>query len=428
MPGMGIKKLVLDTIQIQEKADAARVIYTLANAMGAWFGPYVTGCFESLFPLIHFKYSSDVRSTVAQALGQIFNSSCEYALTKDANLSDASIPIKVFYKMVLAIAQQMEVEEEDDIETLFAQVDAMSEMCHSSYENTREVDGSFIAQFHFEEAKTFVVELIKSVKSCINRRNVILNQEKNFQDNDENAEYEQLLSREAEILTELVNCIGYTIKMLKQEFATIFDEYVAPLFGSILIQSRTNDVRARLAALCIFADCVEHGGPITVARYAPMLVDGVREGIDDSFNGGDMELKQVAVYSIIQIARQAPPSTLASIVGPLLKNLLEIAGQFKPKDEIEDLCLVEYASSAIATLVLFSNSPFSKENGIDKHQITNVFLSNLPLQEDENEAKVRQFILLYYFFSQTTFVLNFFLHYLVYYRWMVRFVIRGFAK
>ena len=42
----------------------------------------------------------------------------------------------------------------------------MSEMCHFPYENIREVDGSFIAQFHFEEANIFVVDLIKTVKSC----------------------------------------------------------------------------------------------------------------------------------------------------------------------------------------------------------------------------------------------------------------------
>jgi len=41
LPGIaGVRKLTLNTAQVQEKTQAARSVYEIATAMGSSFGPY----------------------------------------------------------------------------------------------------------------------------------------------------------------------------------------------------------------------------------------------------------------------------------------------------------------------------------------------------------------------------------------------------
>ena len=121
-------------------------------------------------------------------------------------------------------------------------------------------------------------------------------------------------------------------------------------------------------------------------KYAPTLANAVQEGINDK----DLGVREASVYGISQIARKAPKESLQAYAEPLVQKLAEIArdGAQREKDDIEDIRLVENSSSALATMTLFNTSPFKKTKSVARTELVDIFMSNLPLQEDFDEAKV----------------------------------------
>ncbi len=389
LPGMGVKKLVLNTSQIQEKSLAARAVYEHANSMGASFGPYARDCLDAFEPLIQFKYSAEVRATAAQALGPIFDSACEFALTSDAKVQHMQLPAEVYSRVLLIMAKQLLQEETDEMENLIAFSEALCNICYSAFAHTND-SGTHVAMLTQNEASEFTATLLNIIGLSFKRRSDIISSLNYISDADQRAEYEDVLSTEADFLTNLIDSIGYNLKCQKEAFTPVFEEFILPAFGSILTLG-TTDPRARFGALCLFCDCVEHCGPEAAARYSVLLSKGVIQGLNDEINGGESELKEVSVYGVSQIARHAPKETLSTEIGKIVPQLLSIAkeGESKTKDEIENLRLVENSASALATLSLFKNSPFSRSiDGVQKAEILNTFMLNLPFGEDEDEAKV----------------------------------------
>ena len=384
LPGLGVKKMVLNTTQMQEKAQVARAIYEHANSMGATFGPYARECIEAFAPLITFQYAADVRSTAAQALGPVFDSACEYALTLHSSDSRVNLPKEVFSPILLAMAKQLVEEEEDDIETLCAFSEAMSNIAYSGFSHVNE---NVRACMTCGEANQFVTLLVKTIEKCLERRYSMIQMVLGGAlDEDSKVEYEDILSAESEFLTGLIDSIGYTLKSLREEFMPVFDSIVAPFFGPLLKASGTIDSRARFGAVCLFDDCIEHCGS-SCTKYAPTLANAVQEGINDD----DLEVREASVYGISQIVRKATKESLQAYAEPLVQRLAAIArdGTGKVKDEIEDIRLVENSSSALATMTLFNSSPFKNTRSVPRTELLDIFISNLPLQEDFDEAKVR---------------------------------------
>lgn len=389
LPGVGAKKFTLNTSQIQDKILSARAVYEHANAMGADFGPYVKDCLEAFVPLLQFKYSAEVRATSAQALYPIFDAAFEL-LESSQSSSHVDLIASAYPRVLLLMSYQLNLEETDDIETMTAMSDSLSNICYAGFSHKKQ-DGTYFARLNQDQAQQFTINLLKAISACLDRRSHVLTSMARFVDEDQQAELQDILTVESEFFTNLVDSIGYNLKCLRLDFVPIFDKYIVPMFGPLLTLSGTRDTRARFGALCLFCDCVEHCGSDAAARYGVQLCDGCVQGIDDSTNCDDIGLKEVSVYSIAQIARHAPHSTLLASVGNISLRLLSIAkeAENKEKDDIEDLRLVENAASALATLTLFENSPFKQIDGIQRSYILETFLSNLPITMDEDEAKVR---------------------------------------
>ena len=394
LPGVGLRKLILNTTQMQEKSQACRAIYAHASALGAAFGPFAAECIDALLPLVTFKYSSDVRSTSAQALGPVFDSACAGAL---AGSAARDLPMRALQSTTKALVQQLQVEDKDDDETVFALADALSEVLYNAYNHVNELDGKHIAQLSVDEARVTVKQVIDIMKSCLERRTSIIRTIGGYDgvvpNEDESAQlYEQLMA-EGRNLTPLVDSIGYTLKSLGEAFVPVFKSVVAPFFSPLLTASGTIDVRARFAAVCLFDDCVEHCGSAAASRYAPYLAEAVVEGMDDTKNEGDEDLKAASIYGVAQIARHAPNSVFDGSINDVMGQLSTIikSAEGKPKDDIEDLRIIENAVSALASLALFDGAPYAKTGATKMSQrqsLLPTFLSYLPLREDPDEAKI----------------------------------------
>ena len=374
IPGRGWTKVALNTTEIQEKGQAIRAIGTVVTSVSLesqflrdLLDPFVQ-------QLVPFPYSSDVRALAAQTLAAIFDALCEL---DDKGLVAAYLP-----KVSRVIAEQIRDEGTGDIENLYLMVDALSDTYYSVY--SRPERDAILAHFSAKDGDEIVELCMNALKECVQRRSEISAAlaGSDLGSEDERFEYEVMLEAEDKLLTPLVDSIGYTLKFFRQAFMRTFESLVVPALGQYL--QNGNDIRARVSAVCLFDDCVEHCGPEAAAKYAPLLAPACMLGLDDATNGGDEDLKRASAYGIAQIARYGPHDTLLPYGQLLLERLGALASS--PEEQEERPAVYENAISALASLVLFGPSPFRTIP--QREAILHLFLEALPLREDPDEAQI----------------------------------------
>jgi hypothetical protein len=379
IPGRGLTKVTINTTKIQEKAQAARAVYEHAAALGASFGPYSKTCLDAFLPLVNFKYSSEIRATSAQTLAAVFEAACSYGESTNMDIPKAYLPL-----VTKAISKQVQNEDTADMETVYALADSLCDVCRTMYLYVADHGAALIGNLSQGDSKVVVQCCMKTIVSCLERRSQITRvlAEGLASGDDERNELDARLQREEDLLTPLVDSIGYSLKCFGQNFVPIFEEEVVPVLGSYL--GTGNDIRARLSAVCLFDDCVEHCGSAAGAKFGPSLVQGIINGINNPVE--DSELKRASIYGIAQLARHAPATVLTAHAQYLSRQLCLITNC--PKEESEDAAIYENAVSALASLVLFDNAPFRNAGFVKRETLVNTFLACLPLRVDEDEAKI----------------------------------------
>jgi len=378
---------------LQEKSAAARAVTEHACSLGSHFAPFSKICVTALLPLVSFQYSAEVRVAGAQALSPVFDAACALAVDPAhvcfAKVPGAAqLPQQLFGSIVNTLVKQLG-EERGEPETLVELATAISDVTRSAYVHIfEETAGMHVAKLALNEGRSLVTKLTGLVGECLERRRLLFDGMANCgDDEDEIAEYEEALYAESDILTPLVDSIGYTLKCAGVGFVPVFDSVLAPTFGKFLTSAGNPDTRARFAAVCLFDDCIEFLGAEMGSRYAPQLLPGVLEGINDATNDDDLELKQASVYGVAQIARVAP-GAMQAVAGPVAQQLYEIitAG---PADE-DEVSLIENAVSALAAMCVFRGAPFAACVGGPSEQaaIKEIVLNAFPITEDETEAHV----------------------------------------
>lgn len=388
IPGMGAKKVKINTTQLEEKAKAARALYEHARALGKEFAPFVEASATAFLPLLHCEFSADVCSTSAQALSQIFKAACLSAAANDHS-NNAQGPAQTLLPLLArALTKQLSEEvDEDDIENRYAIADALSEVMWDAFTH-KAGNGDRVAQITVADAREIVQCLMSLMSMCLSQRSTLLSEMADYSfDSDEIARCDERARAGSEYLTHLVDSVGYQLKSLGESFAPIFAESVAGRLGQYLEGSCDNV--ARLAAVCLFDDCIEHCGSAAATTYAPQLLKGIMLALDGSSMNEDVELKQAAVYGVAQLARHAPNSIPPMQGQEVLRKVYDIAKEVETvsKEDLEHVLLVENAVSSLGSLALLRGSPLA-DSVADKGALMNVFLRGLPIEEDFDEAKV----------------------------------------
>ena len=378
VPGHGFKKVTINTSEIQEKAQATRAVYEHAKAMGASFGPYVQACLDVFLPLVNFKYSPDVRSTAAQTLSAVFDAACAHG-----EQVGMQIPQKYLPSLADAISKQVAKEDTADMEAVWALADSLSEIYYIVHRfRNSPLGGELLEKFSLQHAEQSVKHCMEAMVSCLERRsNIAKVLSGTLTGEDEHEEYVSMLSEEEKLLVPLVDSVGYTLKFFRRDFVPLFEKYVVPVLGSAVTSN--SDVRASVSAICLFDDVVEHCGDGAAAKFSPQLLKGVLMALEDS---SDKELLEAAVYGVAQVARYAPSQMMSVNSQAIIHRLMMLTS--RSKDEAgDDVYLVEIAASALASMTLFG--PFQNLKFVSREALITTFLSHLPLQRDEDEAKVR---------------------------------------
>jgi hypothetical protein len=191
--------------------------------------------------------------------------------------------------------------------------------------------------------------------------------------------------------------VGWTLKTLGPAFLPIFEQYVAPILGPHLTNNSSSssssadghsvvDIRARLAAVCLWDDVVEHCGSDAAAKFSPQLVQGVLLGMVDN---DEEELQRASIYGLAQMARYAPSAVLVPHASFILQHLMAILTDESKKETENSAAILENSVSALASLVLLGPTPpFQNNNLVSNEAALNILLKSLPLSIDYDEAKI----------------------------------------
>lgn len=380
IPGRGFQRITINTSAILEKATNNRIMFELTKAMGATFGPRALMSIEIFLPLTKFAYSADVRSTAAQTLSALFDSACAHAEL----IGDTAVPRHYLPLLSDAISEQIAEEDPSDIEALYALADSLSEIFYTTYKYRNVALGKDIIEGLSMPMKAEVVKkCMKTITDCLGRRDSIAKiLDGNLTWADEHKDYTAQLRGEDGILTPLVDSIGYLLKFSKAEFVPLFESLIVPTLGKYL--SSISDPRASVAAMCLFDDTVEHCGSEAATKYSPILMQGVMVVLSET-SKYDRDLVQAAVYGIAQMSRYAPKSVMSSNMQTIVHRLVQLTQEHK-EDTEDGVYLYEIAVSALASLVLFG--PFTDLKFVNRNAITEVFLRSLPLEQNEDEARI----------------------------------------
>ena len=379
IPGRGFTKVSINTTKIQEKSQALRAIYELAAALGGHFGPYAEDSFRALLPNLKFPMP-DVRGVSAQTLSAVFDSACAHGEHVGMKLARKYFPL-----LAHSIADQISKEDTSEVEVLQPMADSLSDIYYTAYRyGANPIGNEIISDFGVQNANHSVQCCVNAIVSCLKRRADIVSIIEGTTDEDQLEHFETQLQLEESLLTPLVDSTGYTLKFLREDFVPIFEKLVAPMLGPHLASNK--DTRASVSAVCLFDDCVEHCGPAAAAKYSPQLLQGVTLALGMDMENADMDLLGAAVYGIAQMARYAPRHVLEPQIQNIIHRLLAFTSASK-EEAGENVTFAENSMSALASLVLFG--PFGHEKFLNKSSVIDRFLQYLPLEQDEDEAKVR---------------------------------------
>lgn len=205
--------------------------------------------------MVNCIYSGEVRATAALALSQVFRAACLASAEDFTNTKKRNTCQHILNVLPKALVSQLVKEnDEEDVENRDAIADALSEVMYDVF-NQVGPNGERVVLLSASDAKESVSSIMNLIELCLNRRSTLFSQrETDIIDEDDRARCEEKLSAEAELLTHLVDSVGYQLKSLGVEFVSIFAEHIVGTLGKLLTSSGTSDIRARVASVCLFDD------------------------------------------------------------------------------------------------------------------------------------------------------------------------------
>lgn len=154
-----------------------------------------------------------------------------------------------------------------------------------------------------------------------------------------------------------------------------FVQHIAPFYSQFMTTETLDFLR--ILAVCIFDDVIEHGG-----EQAKQYVEPCMGVFMHSVSSDNLVLRQSSVYGIAQVAKAAP-ETFQQYLHTTIPMLLQLINAADAKDD-DNIGVTENALSALGSILV----SFQATQDIDLSSIAQVWLQNLPLSTDEQEARL----------------------------------------
>ena len=353
------KRVSLHTSALEEKATACSMLCCFAYELKEGFCQYVEQVKNIMIPLLKFYFNEEVRIAAAQTLPELLKSFVEGASKGMGPTEDncRQIAAEMWPHLVESLAKEVDP---DVVHIMLQSVQEMVDVAKGPMIMPVDLMGPVFDAFQ------------QVLKDYEERRD--LRMERTVGE-DFDAEEEEALMEEHEAESELLDALGNSLTSILKLYgdaALQFVEALLPSFYNFLGPARY--VEERRVALILMDDVIQYS-PAGAAKYTNHVLPQLLQGSRDQ-NAG---VRQSCVYGLGRTAehRQADfrphVQTAVSIVMTIIND---------PEARNEDNILAtENAVGALGKFLEFHPECMDPTAGT-------LFVQNLPLTEDDEEARV----------------------------------------
>jgi hypothetical protein len=379
--GVGVKKRVsLNTLAMQQRTQAARIIFELSTSQGTLLGNYLLPFLEVLHTMVVDRHSNDLRATAATALHSVFS---VIVLARQDGVNLQTMATTILDKLVSALKV------EPDPGARSAQAESLRDILCTIYSSGTQLEGGirvspFVADLSDEMAFNITTGCLLQCAECVIRRNdkeSRMNKNEGLDEEDREAQRDEIEEDDDQLIV-LIDIFGHLLKLLRERYVPVFDRMLAPSFSSYLEPHQPQVLQ--ILATSLIDDAIEFGGVETV-KY----VMGVANALFANTQCEDNDtLRQCSLYGLA-VATAAAPTELQSFVAPLLGCF--VSTMLRP-DAMEDdnIGITENAVFGVGNMLvqpLYRDAILEQSDTFPMLDLVKLWLKKLPLTMDEMEAK-----------------------------------------
>lgn len=357
---LGGRRVSLHTSVLEEKANACSMLCCYAYELKEGFFPYVEEVTQIMVPLLKFYFNEDVRSSAAQALPELLRSAIE-AAKKGMGPDEAfcrTMASFIWPPLVDVIAKEHMPEV---VGTFLTSADEVLEVA----EGPKLLPIDAIAPI-FESFSTVLSDYEERRADRLERA----------AGEDFDAEEQEALEEEHEAETELLDSLGALLNRILKLYGDAslqLVEGIIPAISKLLEKGRFAEEKR--IALSLMDDVIYYS-PAGASKFMVQVIPQMLEGARSK----ESLLRQSCVYALGQVAEKQgaafkPYATAA------VQTILGIIQSPNARSNEEEILVTENAVSALGKVL--EKQPDCIDPGAGA-----LFVMNLPLEEDETEAKV----------------------------------------
>lgn len=399
--GAGVRKRVtLNTHAVQQKNQAARVLYEFADSLRGYLKSYILPSLQILLTMVTDKHSADIRSSAALAMGKMFAAFVN-AVQLGFIQNDPSRNISLEAVFTSCLSKLLEVvREEADLTARACGAEALRDVLQACFQSGVEAEdgtrSAFLLTPSVEVSEKVVQEVLTRCAESLQRRQTKYDEVHKNEGYDEEdlAGASQELAEEEDLLTVYVDIFGQLLKLHGEKFMTEFDHFIAPAFSPYLRPD--HPVALQIVAVYLVDDVIEFGGA-TAQKYIPSLLST----FTNNAKSANKQLRQCSVFGLAKAILVAP-NMVAPHLSPVIASLIDVLnacsepeeGEEAPEDDEDDsggdaegtFENSVYALGTIASDLRYRDSVLAMGPGSVEH-LVNTWLARLPLRTDEQQAK-----------------------------------------
>jgi hypothetical protein len=382
--GGGVRKRVtLNTHAVQQKNQAARLLYELASAIRGHLGVHLPGALQALLPLLIDKHSADIRSSASLAVAKLFSAYVHATQLGYTDIYGHYVSLDGVLQICLdKLHESLKGEIQTAVRICAAEaIRDVLQVCYASgIEHVNGTRSGLACSPDAARSARMIKEIMGRCKESLERRQ---NMEGAVHDNEgldaEDMVGNEELEEEEELLSNLVDGIGHFLKLNGEAIMHIFDGEVAPAFAAFVNNSQP--AALQIIGICILDDIIEFGGESAI-KYIPQALQCFSTFAASSHT----VVRQSATYGIAQAAHKAPEvfvQHLATFL-PLLVNMLDRLNI----DDEDNAGTIDNIVFALSIIYCNSNYRAANWGGVTPEMVAVRWIKRLPLSADEVEAKV----------------------------------------
>jgi hypothetical protein len=355
---IGDKRIGINTSLMEEKATACSMIYQYAAELKEGFFPYVEQVAQLLIPLVKFYFHDGVRRAAVSAMSALLQS-----VKSHLEISgQGTQPLAALFGHILTNLNEA-IQQEIDVELLALMLEILGECI--------DVCGNLMTEAQirsvFETIKAEIGEREERLKARLEEK-----QSEDF-DDEEAEKLEVENEKEDEVMAEIGEVIGKLAKTHKANILRSFSETLFPI--AIQLMHPQKQPHDRQIGLCMLDDMLEHCEGAALPLYQVFL-----PGMVNYLTDSNPSVRQAAVFGIGLCAQFGGPS-MGTIIPDIFRRLDSVIKHNESRSA-ENVHATENAISAVGKIIRFQAA------AIDLNQMFPIFLSYLPVTEDEVEAQV----------------------------------------